>query len=154
MDAITKSSWGMLELYQKGIAVVFHEGNHTGSPRRQRIIVVLVGIPLIACPVAAFDVQDEAIFILAGPVLPAEIDSPERGGLAVGELGEDLPVTFDLRGPIRCLAAVLHETHGRTNVVAEPDSLLLVAVDSVPTLRGDVLQAEKLIQSSRSGARQ
>jgi len=46
------------------------------------------------CPEAALGVEDEAELILVLAARPAEVDTPEGGGVAVGEGGELLAVAL------------------------------------------------------------
>src|SRR5207247_1927630 len=100
------------------VAPVLDVRDHAPNGRGERILgIVLVG--LIARPVAALRVEQEAHLLLLGAALPAEVDALERRGVAVGERGERASLPFHGGAQRARAAPVLCEAHAAPDLEAE-----------------------------------
>src|SRR4029453_19577540 len=72
-------------LEQETIAAVLHIGNDAPGACRLRILVVILHVLLVPGPVAALDVEDEAVLLLITATRPPQVYPPESGGVPVGQ---------------------------------------------------------------------
>ena len=123
--------------------MVFHKRDHAGSLGRKGILFVAF-VLFVFLPESSLGIEHEAVLFFRLTTGPAEVDPPELGGLAVDEFGHFLAVLTDAGDSAGGAAAVFDEPHGGTEVVAEADSFLFVAVDPLAAFRRDVLETEKV----------
>ena len=137
----------LARLEEQAVAPVFDVGDHAVGAWRHGIVRVIGGL-LVFRPVAALGIEDEAVVVFVLAPHPAEIDAPERRGMAVGELGQRCRPAFTLdRAQVKRRSPVLlGEAHRRADLVAQAHALLFVRIDLVAPPGRDVLQAEEMVQ--------
>src|SRR5947209_13707097 len=135
----------VLWLKQQAVAPVLDIGDDPLGTRGKRIIGV-VGRLIIFRPVTAFFIQHKAVLVLILAPHPAHIDTPERGGMTIGERCQYFFALLYHTRAIRWTPLVFAEAHRRADLEALAHALLFIGVDLIAALGRHVLQAEEALQ--------
>ena len=141
---------GRLEAHDQRVLRVLHVGHDALQPALGRGIVLVFVVGLVARPVAALEVEDEARRLVAALIGPAEVDAVEVGGVAVAEPHGERVTAVDLGVLAVELAADLREAVGGDELVAEALALLLVAGDALGELQAHVLKLHEVLDPGRA----
>ena len=130
---------------QQRVAGVLHVGDDPLAALRHRILGIEIGVGVLgALPVATLDVEQEAVLLLHLAASPAEVDPPDRGRVAVGELQAGFAIDDHLGFVDRQAAGALGEVHARDDLVALALAFLFVGGDPVAAHGRHVLEPEQV----------
>src|SRR5439155_21434802 len=108
---------GLRRLKDQAIPSVLDVGDYAVLSRRQRILVGFIFELLVACPVSSLEIKNEAELVPHPPPSPAEIDSPNRRGLAVNEMKQGFSLHLRARPAAGDLMLVSGKAHGCPELV-------------------------------------
>src|SRR4051812_16654965 len=111
----------LTRLKQQAVTPVLNVGDDPCSARRHGLVLPTSAL-LVFLPGAPFNIEQKAVRGLILAPHPAEIDTPEGRGMAIGELRQALLRLALFAGPShthRRTAFVFLKAHRRANIVAQ-----------------------------------
>jgi hypothetical protein len=101
---------------------------------------------LVPGPVAALDVEDEAVLLPIAAARPAQVHPPEGGGVSISQGRYGRTIERDLRGSIRQMPAVFRKAHPGLDLIAQAQAFFFIGIDLVGSLRRHILQSEERLE--------